>query len=191
MFVPHVVVLSGAGLSAASGIPTFRGPDGLWEGHAVQDVATPEAWRRDPSLVRRFYDARRVAAAEAVPNAAHRALARWQEAWGPDHVVLITQNVDGLLDRAGCAEVVEMHGALRRLRCQDDPSHPRVPIGGAQDPLAECPACGAPLRPDIVWFGELPHLRPDRRRDPALRPVPRRGDERAGLPGSRPGTGRP
>lgn len=157
---PHaarVVVLSGAGLSAASGIPTFRGPDGLWEGHRVEDVATPEAWSRDPILVRRFYDARRVAAAAATPNAAHDALARWQRAWGPARVVLITQNVDGLLTRAGCAEVIEMHGALGRLRCAHDEDHPRVPCVGAQAPDASCAVCGAPLRPDIVWFGEVPH----------------------------------
>jgi len=157
MSQPNVVVLSGAGLSAASGIPTFRGEDGLWEGHRFEEVATPEAWDRDPTLVRRFYDARRVAAGAAAPNPAHHALARWQQAWGTDRVVLITQNVDGLLSRAGCAEVMEMHGALRRLRCQHDVTHPRTEIDGVQDVGMACAVCGAPLRPDIVWFGEMPH----------------------------------
>lgn len=152
----RLVVLSGAGLSAASGIPTFRGADGLWEGHRWEDVATPAAWRRDPSLVQRFYDARRRAAEGAQPNAGHRALVDLQAGLGPARCALITQNVDGLLGRAGAIDVLEMHGALRRLRCGDDPRHPRVPVAGAQDPEAECGICGAPLRPDIVWFGETP-----------------------------------
>ncbi len=150
----RVVVLSGAGLSVASGIPTFRGPDGLWEGHRLEDVATPAAWDRNPALVTRFYDARRAAAATARPNPAHDALAQWQRAWGPGRVVLITQNVDGLLTAAGAPEVLEMHGALRRMRCAANAQHPR-PL---HDPdQARCARCGASLRPDIVWFGEMPH----------------------------------
>lgn len=150
-------MLSGAGLSAASGIPTFRGADGLWEGHRIDQVATPVAWKRDPTLVRRFYDLRRVAAAKAEPNAAHAALTRLQRQWGPERVVLVTQNVDGLLTRAGAPSVIEMHGSLHRLRCEAREDHPRVAVSGPQDPEGECGLCLAPLRPDIVWFGETPH----------------------------------
>lgn len=147
-----IVVLSGAGLSAASGVPTFRDKDGLWEGHDVQDVATPEAWRRDPVLVRRFYDERRIAAATVVPNPGHEALARLQR---ERPVTMITQNIDGLLGRAGCPDAIEMHGSLWRLRCERAESHPWVPVVGAQDPAARC-ACGGALRPAVVWFGEMP-----------------------------------
>jgi NAD-dependent deacetylase len=152
-----LVVLSGAGLSAASGLSTFRDAGGLWEGHRVQDVATPEAWARDPALVRHFYDERRLGAEGVAPNAGHLALARLQRAVGPEGVVLVTQNVDGLLQAAGAVDVIEMHGGLSRLRCERAEAHPRVPVRGRQDPSARCAACGAPLRPDIVWFGEVPH----------------------------------
>jgi NAD-dependent deacetylase len=152
-----IVVMSGAGLSAASGVPTFRGGGGLWEGHRLEDVATPDAWHRQPALVRRFYDLRRQAAAAARPNAGHLALARLQRALGHRRVLLVTQNVDGLLDEAGAIDVVEMHGNLRRLRCAWSERHPHVAVGGAQDEEAECEVCGHPLRPDIVWFGEVPH----------------------------------
>ncbi len=155
--VQRVVVLSGAGLSAPSGVPTFRGAGGLWEGYRVEDVATPEAWAHDPALVRRFYDMRRLALAGIEPNPGHAALARLQAAWGPVRVTLVTQNIDGLLDRAGAREVIEMHGALRRLRCAADEEHPWVDVAGEQDPTATCAACGAPLRPAIVWFGEVPY----------------------------------
>ena len=152
----NVVFLSGAGLSAASGIPTFRGAGGLWEGFDVSEVATPEAWAANPALVRRFYDARRVAAASVAPNEGHKALARLQKAWGHERVQLVTQNIDGLLQRAGAVQVTEMHGALRELRCEANEAHPHVPISGAQDPAATCARCMAPLRPAIVWFGEMP-----------------------------------
>lgn len=152
-----VVVLSGAGLSAASGIPTFRDANGLWEGHDVMEVATPEAWARDPVLVRRFYDERRVRCAEARPNAGHLALAALQRRLGARAVVLVTQNIDGLLSGAGAAEVIEMHGSLWRLRCEDVLAHPRIDVRGAQDPAARCAVCGAALRPDVVWFGEEPY----------------------------------
>lgn len=154
----RVVVLSGAGLSAASGVPTFRDADGLWEGHEVTEVATPEAWRRDPPLVRRFYDLRRAHVRRVQPNAGHEALARWQQAWGPERVVLVTQNVDGLLQRAGAPEVWDMHGSLDRVRCEHDEAHPRHPQEGDLDPDAACDVCGGRLRPDIVWFGEVPHF---------------------------------
>lgn len=149
--------MTGAGLSAASGIPTFRGGGGLWEGHRMEDVATPEAWSRQPDLVRRFYDMRRQVAAQADPNPGHRALVRLQRVLGVGRVVLVTQNVDGLLDRAGALDCVEMHGSVHRLRCQWSERHPRIAACGPQDPEAECEVCNHPLRPDIVWFGEMPH----------------------------------
>ena len=152
----RVVFLSGAGLSAASGVPTFRAGDGLWEGHDVQQVATPEGWRADAALVRRFYDARRVACEAVSPNPGHFALARLQREWGPDRVTLVTQNIDGLLTAAGAESVLEMHGSLGTLRCEVDDTHPRVVVRGCQDAGAMCALCGASLRPDIVWFGEVP-----------------------------------
>lgn len=158
---PHIVVLSGAGLSVASGIPTFRGPGGLWEGRTLSEIATPEAWRADPVAVQRFYDARRRHVESARPNAAHQALAQLQRALGVPRVTLITQNVDGLLQQAGASRVIEMHGSLRRLRCEDDPKHPRVSVAGEQPPEGMCPVCFAALRPDVVWFGEVPHGLPE------------------------------
>ncbi|WP_439533234.1 NAD-dependent deacylase [Polymorphobacter sp.] len=154
-----IVVLTGAGISAESGVPVFRGPDGLWEGHRLEDVATPEAFVRDPLLVQRFYDARRAALATVEPNDAHRALAALDaalEAHGHDFL-LVTQNVDDLHERAGVKRLVHMHGELRRALC--------LACGAAplwDGPLAaphHCPACGAAnrLRPDIVWFGEMPY----------------------------------
>ncbi|MCB9664272.1 MAG: NAD-dependent deacylase [Alphaproteobacteria bacterium] len=158
MHPDRVVVLVGAGLSAASGIPTFRGPDGLWEGHEVTRVATPEAWWADPPLVRRFYDERRLHVATCRPNAGHEALARWQEAWGPSRVVIVSQNIDGLIQAAGAPEVLDLHGSLHRLRCERDEAHPTVAVAGRQDPDATCAVCGARLRPDVVWFGEVPRF---------------------------------
>lgn len=153
--VGRIVVLSGAGLSAASGVPTFRDANGLWEGHRVEDVATPDAWVRDADTVRRFYDDRRVAGAAVLPNGGHRALARLQAALG-DRATLVTQNIDGLLTAAGCTEVVEMHGSLWKLRCEHVEGHPWVEARGRQDPEAACAFCGGRLRPAVVWFGEVP-----------------------------------
>ncbi|MBB1492893.1 NAD-dependent deacylase [Paracoccus sp. MC1854] len=149
----RIVVLTGAGLSAESGLATFRDADGLWEQHRVEDVATPQAFRRDPALVLRFYDGRRAGAATARPNAAHEALARLSRAPG---VTLITQNVDSLLDRAGARDVIHMHGRLDSALCAACGHRwaaPTVmPVGTA------CPDCGRPTaRPDIVWFGEMPY----------------------------------
>ena len=149
----RIVVLTGAGLSAESGLATFRASDGLWEQHRVEDVATPQAFRREPALVMRFYDARRVGAAAAQPNPAHQALARLSRQPG---VTLITQNVDALLDRAGAQDVIHMHGRLDSAMCgacgHRWPAPDRMPVGMA------CPACSRPeARPDIVWFGEMPY----------------------------------
>jgi len=151
-----IVVLTGAGISAESGVPTFRGSDGLWEGHEIEDVATPEGFARDPGLVQRFYDARRAALAGVSCNPAHVALARLEAALGDDFL-LVTQNVDDLHERAGSERLVHMHGELLRARCLACGAAPRW-----EGPLAAahvCPACGAKdqLRPDIVWFGEMPY----------------------------------
>lgn len=151
-----VVILSGAGLSAASGVPTFRGAGGLWEGHRAEDLATPGAWRRDRDLVRAFYSMRLAKLADVEPNPGHLALARLQHAWGPERVALVTQNVDGLLQDAGADEVIEMHGTIRWLRCERDLAHPRVQLPRGGPVRGQCGTCGADLRPDVVWFGEMP-----------------------------------
>jgi NAD-dependent deacetylase len=156
-----VVILSGAGLSAASGVPTFRGADGLWEGHRIEEVATPEAWFQNRPLVRRFYNERRRNMGSVEPNAGHRALVELQASLGPGRVWLVTQNIDGLIQRAARqvgqpVEVIEMHGSLWHLKCEARDDHPRVRIGGDQEEAAMCARCGAFLRPDVVWFGEVP-----------------------------------
>jgi NAD-dependent deacetylase len=153
--LPRIVVLTGAGISAESGIPTFRASDGLWEDHHVEDVATPEGYARDPGTVLRFYDARRRAAASALPNAAHDALARLESSLG-DRLLVVTQNVDDLHERAGSRSLVHMHGELRRARC--DACGARPAWDGDLESLPPCPTCGERmLRPDVVWFGEMPY----------------------------------
>ena len=150
-----IVVLTGAGVSAESGVPTFRDTGGLWEGHDPMTVATPEAFAADPGLVHRFYDQRRAALQRVEPNAAHRALARLEEALGDD-LYLVTQNIDDLHERGGSRRVHHMHGRLRAAWCTacDDRHEWHGPL--ADDP--ECPGCGtAALRPDVVWFGEVPY----------------------------------
>ena len=158
----RVVILSGAGLSAASGVPTFRGAGGWWRGHDATALATPEAFAHDPELVLDFYAHRRRAMQDIRPNPAHHALVRLQAAWGPERVTLVTQNVDGLLQAAAAeqgvaAEIIEMHGTLWAVRCAGDPTHgrPRV-TPDAPDPRGDCAECGDRLRPDVVWFGEMP-----------------------------------
>ncbi|MSU88949.1 NAD-dependent protein deacylase [Rhodobacteraceae bacterium 2CG4] len=152
----RIVVLTGAGISAESGLATFRGDDGTWNSVRLEDVATPGAFARDPAKVHAFYNARRVQAAQAQPNAAHVALARLQAEW-PDAVLLVTQNVDGLHERAGAAEVVHMHGQLDRALCAGCGAG--TPWVGAMSAADVCTACGRPggMRPDIVWFGEMPY----------------------------------
>lgn len=149
----RVAVLTGAGVSAESGLATFRGAGGLWEGHRVEDVATPFAFARDPALVWRFYNARRANRKTVRPNAGHLALARLEEQLGPERFTLVTQNVDGLHRAAGSRRVLELHGALARVRCtrcsfKEDRPDEDLPE------LPRCPACGQLLRPDIVWFHE-------------------------------------
>ena len=151
----HIVILTGAGISAESGLATFRGPGGLWEGHRVEDVCTPEALARDPDLVHRFYDARRAALATVAPNAAHRALARLDAEW-PGDLLIVTQNVDDLHERAGATRMLHMHGELRSALCAACGA--RAAHAGDLPPGRVCAACAAPaLRPDIVFFGEMPY----------------------------------
>jgi NAD-dependent deacetylase len=156
MTAPSIVVLTGAGISAESGLATFRGPDGLWEGHRVEDVCTPEAFARDPALVHQFYDARRARLGEVEPNAAHLALARLDQEWRGE-LLIVTQNVDDLHERAGTTRLLHMHGQLDRgwcLACGE-----RFPWLGPMGEGASCPACAVAgqVRPDIVWFGEMPY----------------------------------
>jgi NAD-dependent deacetylase len=152
----RIVILTGAGISAESGLATFRGPDGLWEGHRVEDVATPEAFTRNPDLVQRFYDARRARLREVEPNPAHRALAKLDAGWTGE-LLIVTQNVDDLHERAGARRLLHMHGALRSAWCLACDG--RVPWEGELSTGPACPSCGAAgrLRPDIVWFGEMPY----------------------------------
>jgi NAD-dependent deacetylase len=150
----RVAVLTGAGVSAESGVATFRGAGGLWEGHNIMEVATPEAFQRDPALVWRFYNARRANLGTVQPNPGHHALARLEQRLGSAHFALITQNVDGLHRAAGSEHVLELHGNLRRVRCtRCDYLEDR----GTEtlDALPHCQHCGEMLRPDIVWFGEM------------------------------------
>ena|SRR5579863_1152483 len=153
--IRNIVVLTGAGVSAESGIDTFRGGGGLWEQHRVEDVATPEAFARDPDLVLRFYDMRRAAIQTKAPNAAHCALGRLDAEW-PGELLIVTQNVDDLHERGGARRLLHMHGEHLLAWCTA--CDERVPWTG---PLIErplCPRCStAALRPDVVWFGEMPY----------------------------------
>ena len=152
----HLVVMTGAGVSAESGIPTFRDANGLWEKHPVEAVASPQGFERDPRLVWRFYSERRESAARCSPNAGHEALAAVERRLG-DRFLLVTQNVDGLHARAGSKRLVELHGNLFTSRCSsahcatkpffDERSY-------AAGELPQCVSCRALLRPHIVWFGE-------------------------------------
>ncbi|MBA1147154.1 NAD-dependent deacylase [Ectothiorhodospiraceae bacterium WFHF3C12] len=149
----HVVVLTGAGISAESGVPTFRDAQtGLWARYDPQDLATPEAFERDPGLVWSWYEWRRELIAGARPNAAHQALARWQRQ--RDGVRIVTQNVDGLHARAGSREVIELHGNITRTLCSRERREVADWAAPAAGAAPTCPACGAYLRPDVVWFGE-------------------------------------
>jgi NAD-dependent deacetylase len=159
----NIVILTGAGISVESGLAAFRtmanGQMGWDTGltvHGLEDVATPEAFRRDPGLVHKFYDARRARLGEVEPNAAHRALARLDAEW-PGELLIVTQNVDDLHERAGAKRLLHMHGELASgwcLRCNE-----RFGWEGPMGEGAECPSCGTAgmVRPDIVWFGEMPY----------------------------------
>jgi len=155
---PHdcVFVLSGAGVSAESGIPTFRGVNGLWRNYRIEEVASPHAWRRDPRLVWEFYAMRRRVALGAKPNPAHFALAKLEQSLG-NRLFLCTQNVDDLHEQAGSIRVVHMHGELFRSRC-DTCSRPPFRDTSTYDAPADLPRCecGGRIRPHICWFGEVP-----------------------------------
>lgn len=150
-----IVILTGAGISAESGIRTFRASDGLWEEHRIEDVATPEAYERDPVLVHRFYNMRRRDAQAALPNAGHIALGKLTQ--DPRHeVLLVTQNVDDLHERGGAQNVLHMHGELNGALCHHCAA--RWPAPAVMEASDLCPQCAKPqTRPDIVWFGEMPY----------------------------------
>ncbi len=150
-----IVILTGAGISAESGIDTFRSAGGLWEQHRVEDVATPEGFARNPNLVLNFYDMRRAALANVAPNSAHMALARLEREFAGE-LLLVTQNVDDLHERGGSARVLHMHGELKSALCTS--CETRSPWLGTMIERPPCPVCRAPtLRPDVVWFGEMPY----------------------------------
>lgn len=151
----HIVILTGAGLSAESGLGTFRDKEGLWTRYNIDEVATPQGFARNPKLVHEFYNARRANCRQAQPNPAHTALADLQH-FAPDRVTLITQNVDDLLERAGASGVIHMHGLLTNALCANcghrwaAPEEMRI--------TDACPSCGqCSTRPDVVWFGEIPY----------------------------------
>ena len=157
-----IVIFSGAGLSAESGIPTFRDSNGLWEQHKVEDVASPEGWLRNPELVLNFYAARFRAAAGVSPNPAHHAIAKLEEGFS---IVNITQNIDMLLERAGAKNVWHLHGRIDHQKCEwhysifgeDTPDYDCTFRSSITEPISlgdRCPKCGGQLRPDVVWFGE-------------------------------------
>ena len=154
---PRILVLTGAGISADSGLATFRDAGGIWATHRIEDVATPGAFARDPARVHAFYNARRAQLADPAirPNAAHDALAAFDAAW-PGAFLLVTQNVDDLHDRAGSRRLLHMHGDLTRIRCTACGHARRWSADLSAD--TACPACGraGTLRPDVVWFGEMP-----------------------------------
>lgn len=150
-----IVVLTGAGISAESGMGTFRDEGGLWSQHRIEDVATPEGFARNPELVQSFYNVRRTAAAKAKPNAAHIALARLQRDWAGE-VIIVTQNVDALHEAGGAASVIHMHGELAGALCGGCGHRWTAPSEMRVGEI--CPQCNAPLaRPDVVWFGEMPY----------------------------------
>jgi NAD-dependent deacetylase len=149
----RLLVLTGAGVSAESGVPTFRDANGLWESHRIEDVATPDGFEADPRLVWRFYSERRRKAKTVGPNPGHAALAEAEQRLG-DRFLLVTQNIDGLHQRAGSRRVVEIHGSLWRTRCFDCE---REPFADEQErsEVPRCDGCGGRLRPAVVWFGEM------------------------------------
>lgn len=154
----RIVILTGAGISAESGIRTFRASDGLWEDHRIEDVASPEGFARDPALVQQFYNLRRqqLQQPSIAPNAAHLALAELEHALEDGEVLVVTQNVDDLHERAGTKNLIHMHGELLKGRCQN--TGQVVPLTGDIDPTQPCPVCqqSGCLRPHVVWFGEMP-----------------------------------
>jgi NAD-dependent deacetylase len=156
---PHLVVFTGAGLSAESGLPTFRGGDGLWEGHHIDQVCNQLTWKRNAAAVHRFYNDRRAAAARAAPNRAHRLLAAWQDRY---RCTLITQNVDDLLERAGAGDVMHVHGRLTRMRCEACGTAWEIGAAAWDPETGRCPKCASrrAVRPDVIFFHERAPLYP-------------------------------
>ena len=153
--IRKIVILTGAGISAESGIRTFRAEDGLWEDHPVDQVATPEGFARDPDLVQRFYDERRASILSAEPNAAHVALGRLSREFSGE-LLIVTQNIDDLHTRGGASNVLHMHGEALSVWCTACDARHRW--NGTLRDSPPCPSCGAvAMRPDIVWFGEMPY----------------------------------
>lgn len=164
----NIVILTGAGISAESGLPTFRASDGLWEGHRVEDVATPEAFTRNPDMVQTFYNERRkkLLSPEIKPNKAHEALVTLEENWRGD-VLIVTQNIDNLHERAGSKNCIHMHGELLKMFCENcraqnlhsNETAKKLPIKDKLTQTRQCDQCQetGTLRPDIVWFGEMPY----------------------------------
>jgi NAD-dependent deacetylase len=150
-----IVVLTGAGISKESGLDTFRDADGVWRRHSLEDLATPEGFARNPALVQGFYNSRRTQLASVQPNPAHQALARLEAAW-PGGVLVVTQNVDDLHERAGSRNLIHMHGELAKVRCLECEAvaHHLADL----DEASACGGCGSTgrMRPHIVWFGEMP-----------------------------------
>ncbi len=159
-----IVILTGAGISAESGLATFRASDGLWENHRVEDVATPEAFDRDPDLVQKFYNLRRKGVKDVTPNPAHKALAKLEKHWDGE-ILIVTQNIDDLHERAGSKNLIHMHGEVLKIfctKCAGGEMNEHVKKIEWHDDLftnTPCPSCGESggLRPDIVWFGEMPY----------------------------------
>lgn len=152
---PHILILTGAGISAESGLGTFRDKGGLWSEYDLSKVATPEGFAENPALVHDFYNARRTNAAEALPNAAHQALARLEVEY-PSDVLIVTQNVDDLHERGGSRAVLHMHGELTKALCAACGARWDAPQSMHSEDA--CPSCGKQTtRPDIVWFGEIPY----------------------------------
>jgi len=150
LIMKNIVILTGAGISAESGLKTFRDTDGLWEGYNIEDVATPEAWARNPEMVQEFYNQRRKTVLEAQPNAAHLALAKLEEKYD---VTIITQNIDDLHERAGSSNVVHLHGIITRSQSSVNPTL-TYPINGWEIKMGEICELGSQLRAHVVWFGE-------------------------------------
>ena len=151
----NIVILTGAGISAESGIPTFRASDGLWENHRVDDVATPAGFKKDPALVHRFYSERRAAVQNVQPNPAHEALARLEQGWRDGGFLLVTQNIDDLHERGGSKNVAHIHGEINKIKCVSCTHEETTTEATTVDTV--CRMCTLPMRPDVVWFGEMPY----------------------------------